>query len=157
MPEWQEQFDVSGSVPTVDTSLVSRQAHERTNRDGHTGESESLGMGLQVSRGVHSEMSPEDAGGTRPSLAASVLQKTRQPAELVATLLAVAVSWAVFDGFTRPVETRSTTWAGVSAWTAAIEAQLGTERHALAKQRASWDKILDDLGGDPTSRDWTSF
>jgi hypothetical protein len=88
---------------------------------------------------------------------ASRYQKTRQPAELVATLLDVAVRWAVFDGFTRPVETRSTTWAGVSAWTAAIEAQLGTERDALAKQRASWDKILDDLGGDPTSRDWTSF
>jgi putative transposase len=34
-------------VSTVDTSLVSRQAHERTHPDGHTGESESLGMGVQ--------------------------------------------------------------------------------------------------------------
>jgi putative transposase len=42
-------------VSIVDTSLVSRQAHERTHPDGHSRESESLGMGLQVSRGVHSE------------------------------------------------------------------------------------------------------
>lgn len=45
-------FDVGGSVPTADSSRVSRQAHERKNPDGHTGEPESLGVGLQSPRGL---------------------------------------------------------------------------------------------------------
>ena len=35
-------------MSTVDTSLVSRQAHERMHPDGHIRESESLGLGVQV-------------------------------------------------------------------------------------------------------------
>ncbi len=67
----------------------------------------------------------------------------------------MSVRWSIFELFTRPVEHRS--WSGVADWTSAIEAQLGTERDALARIRRSWDDALGDLGGDPSARDWTSF
>ena len=63
--------------------------------------------------------------------------------------------WSAFDGFTRPLRPRS--WEGVIAWTITIEAQLGAERSAVARWRASSDQLLDDLDGDPSARDWTSF
>lgn len=67
----------------------------------------------------------------------------------------MSIDWSVFDGFRRPFEQRS--WAGVIAWTSAVEAQLGADRRALAQQRSSSDQLLHDLDGDPSARDWTSF
>jgi hypothetical protein len=69
----------------------------------------------------------------------------------------MSIAWAVFDGFTRPIEPRSTSWNGVIEWTAAIERLLGGERSALGRRRASSDRLLHDLECDPSARDWTSF
>lgn len=69
----------------------------------------------------------------------------------------MSVRWAVFDELRRPQENESRTWAGVTDWASAIESLLGADRGALAQERASWDELLDRLGGDPTARDWTSF
>lgn len=67
----------------------------------------------------------------------------------------VSIHWSAFDGFRRPLEQRS--WAGVIAWTSAIEEQLGAVRSELAQERGSSDQLLHELGGDPSARDWTSF
>jgi hypothetical protein len=48
-------------------------------------------------------------------------------------------------------------WTGVIEWTAAIERLLGEERSDLGRRRASSDRLLHDLEGDPSARDWTSF
>lgn len=63
--------------------------------------------------------------------------------------------WSAFDGFRRPPEQRS--WAGVIAWTSAIEEQLGAVRSEPAQKRGSSDQLQHELGGDPSARDWTSF
>lgn len=67
----------------------------------------------------------------------------------------MSIDWSAFDGFNRPTEQRS--WDGVIDWTAAIEAQLGADRAALAQQRDASDQLLRDLDGDPSARDWTAF
>jgi hypothetical protein len=67
----------------------------------------------------------------------------------------MSIDWSAFDGFRRPLEQRS--WAGVIAWTSAIEAKLGADRSALEQERRWSDQLLLDLDGDPSARDWTSF
>jgi hypothetical protein len=69
----------------------------------------------------------------------------------------MTAAWPIFDGFARPVVTRSRTWTNVAAWTRTIEGYVGAERDVLARSRAAWDEALSDLGGDPTARDWMSF
>jgi len=82
---------------------------------------------------------------------------TSTGAEPVDKLSLMSIAWAVFDAFRRPVETRSMSWTGVIEWSAAIERLLGEERNALGRRRASSDRLLQDLEGDPSARDWTSF
>jgi hypothetical protein len=65
--------------------------------------------------------------------------------------------WTVFDRFRRPRDTRQVSWNGIRRWISATEAGLGAERNDLGRRRGAWDIALEDLGGDPSSRDWTSF
>ena len=67
----------------------------------------------------------------------------------------VTPDWSVFDAFTRPNESWS--WAAVDEWTAAFDRQLDATRARVARLRKASDKVLSDLGGDPTRTDWTTF
>src|SRR5210317_1714319 len=53
-------FDNSGS-PSRKLQDVSRQAHERSFHDGRVREFMPYGVGVQISCGVHPEVSPKDA------------------------------------------------------------------------------------------------
>ena len=48
-------------------------------------------------------------------------------------------------------------WDQVTDWATHVERQRGAERTWLAQRRADSDRLLHDLGGDPTAHDWTSF
>lgn len=63
--------------------------------------------------------------------------------------------WAVFDGFTRPVEERS--WDVLEDWAKAIDSLLEPSRRRVEVLRRQWHATLAALGGEPTCRDWTKF
>src|SRR5262245_37323887 len=67
----------------------------------------------------------------------------------------MALSWAIFETFRRPVDDRS--WSGVVEWKAAPAAPLGPGRRTIARLRRASDQLLVALGADPSARDWTSF
>lgn len=69
----------------------------------------------------------------------------------------MAVDWSVFDGFTPPRARQPASWAALNSWVSSLEHSLGISRATLLERRRRWDALLADLGGDPTSRDWTSF
>ena len=65
------------------------------------------------------------------------------------------VRWSVFDGYGLPSGLPS--WDGAKAWTAEDDALLGAERAVVARRRDEFSASIQDIGGDPTIRDWTAF
>lgn len=71
--------------------------------------------------------------------------------------VSLQVNWAVFDGFRRPVEKSSLSWAAADAWKAAIDLQFAPKRELVKGLRDHWDDVLREFGGDPHARDWARF
>lgn len=69
----------------------------------------------------------------------------------------MAIGWTVFQTFHCPAQTRPLTWQPALRLAEGLEASVGVERPSLARARARWDALLEDLGGDPSAKDWTTF
>lgn len=65
-------------------------------------------------------------------------------------------SWSIIDGWARPTDA-SPDWGSLSSWTALLDAIGAESRAKLLQLRTQWDEDLAELGGDPSSVDWSSF
>jgi hypothetical protein len=64
-------------------------------------------------------------------------------------------SWSFLDGWSTPVPIPS--WSQTEPWVASLQELAAEERRRVARLRAEWDRDLEDLGGDPTAVDWSTF
>jgi len=65
-------------------------------------------------------------------------------------------SWSFLDGWSPP-RTQLPAWGLLEPWLASLARIAADERKALAPLRAKWDHDLEELGGDPSAFDWSSF
>ena len=65
-------------------------------------------------------------------------------------------SWRFVDTWRVP-EATPPTWNALSAWISTYTSFIASERNELCELRTAWDQALEELGGDPSASDWTTF
>jgi hypothetical protein len=70
--------------------------------------------------------------------------------------VAKAPDWTIFETFARPAA-QIPSWDVPLRMSHAVKGALATQQSVFAVERRRWDSLLQELGGDPNARDWSSF